>query len=134
MKYLFSSVGKKIQIALTGIFLSVFLIFHLMNNLVLFSGPENFNNMVHFLEGIKPIIRVMEAGLVFILCVHIINALMLTFSNRTLTAQYQHRVVINIIKTETQPLYGISLLIQLVLYYPNSFRGFFNNFICFKPG
>ena len=49
MKFLFSTIGQKIQIAISGLFLAIFLLFHLFNNLVLFSGAENFNNMVIFL-------------------------------------------------------------------------------------
>ena len=42
-KFLFSTIGQKIQIAISGFFLSVFLLFHLFNNLVLFTGKGNFN-------------------------------------------------------------------------------------------
>ena len=82
MNLLFSSIGKKIQVALSGLFLSIFLFFHLMNNLVLIIGPEEFNNMVYFLESIKPIIRVMEVGLVIIILLHVVNAIQLTFLNK----------------------------------------------------
>ena len=58
MKFLFSSLGKKIQIALTGILLATFLIFHLINNLVLFTGKENFNQMVGLLESINLVLTV----------------------------------------------------------------------------
>ena len=40
MKFLFSSLGKKIQVAITGVLLSTFLVFHLINNLVLFTGAD----------------------------------------------------------------------------------------------
>jgi len=86
MKFLFSSLGKKIQIALTGILLATFLIFHLINNLVLFTGKENFNQMVGLLESIKPLIRVMEAGLLLIIVTHVVNAVYLTFSNKKAAA------------------------------------------------
>lgn len=82
MKFLFSSLGKKIQVAITGILLSTFLVFHLMNNLVLFTGPDNFNKMVSVLESIKPIIRIMEFGLLVIIVTHVINAIYLTVSNK----------------------------------------------------
>ena len=82
MNFLFSSLGKKIQVAITGILLSTFLVFHLMNNLVLFTGPDNFNKMVSVLESIKPIIRIMEFGLLVIIVTHVINAISLTVSNK----------------------------------------------------
>ena len=83
MKFLFSSLGKKIQVAITGVLLSTFLVFHLMNNLVLFTGPDNFNKMVSVLESIKPIIRIMEFGLLVIIVTHVINAIYLTVSNNS---------------------------------------------------
>ena len=82
MKFLFSSLGKKIQVAVTGIFLSVFLVFHLINNLVLFTGKDNFNQMVGLLESIKPLIRVMEAGLLLVVAIHVFNAVYLALSNK----------------------------------------------------
>ena len=77
-----SSLGKKIQVAFSGIALCLFLFFHLMNNLTLFIGPEIFNTMVHSLESIKPIIRILELGLLIILLTHVFNAIFLTLSNR----------------------------------------------------
>ena len=57
MKFLFSSIGQKVQIALSGILLAIFLLFHLFNNFALFAGKDTFNAMVKFLESIKPIIN-----------------------------------------------------------------------------
>jgi len=82
MKFLFSTIGQKIQIAITGFLLSVFLLFHLFNNLVLFTGAENFNSMVRFLKSIHIIIRIMEFGLLGIVLLHIINAINTTYKNR----------------------------------------------------
>jgi len=82
MKLLFSSLGKKIQVAITGALLSVFLLFHLINNLVLFLGPEAFNQMVSFLENIKPLIRIMEFGLLAIFLLHVSNTILLTIKNK----------------------------------------------------
>tara|TARA_B110000196_G_C21056708_1_gene620209 strand:- start:270 stop:938 length:669 start_codon:yes stop_codon:yes gene_type:complete len=80
--FLNSSLGKKFQIAISGIFLCLFLFFHLINNLTLFIGPEIFNTMVHSLESIKPIIRIMELGLLIIISVHVFNAIYITISNK----------------------------------------------------
>ena len=82
MRFLFSSIGKKIQIALSGIFLCIFLLFHLGNNITLFFGSHIFNGMVEILESMKPIIRVMEFSLLGILLLHISNAIYLTRQNK----------------------------------------------------
>ena len=82
MNFLFSTIGQKIQIAISGLFLAIFLLFHLFNNLVLFSGSDNFNAMVGFLKSIHTIIRIMEFGLLAIVLLHVINAIITTYKNR----------------------------------------------------
>ena len=82
MNFLFSSIGRKIQIAISGLFFAIFLFFHLLNNLVLFAGEEAFNQMVSFLESIKPIIRIMEFTLLGMLLIHIINAFITSYQNK----------------------------------------------------
>ena len=47
-KFLFSTIGQKIQIAISGLLFSIFLMFHLFNNLVMYTGADNFNSMVSF--------------------------------------------------------------------------------------
>ena len=82
MKFLFSSIGQKIQIAISGILLALFLLFHLFNNLILFSGATNFNSMVNFLKSIHIFIRILEVGLLGIILLHVINAIMITLQNK----------------------------------------------------
>jgi len=77
-----SSIGKKIIMAITGLLLILFLVVHLLNNLLLFVGPEIFNSNVEMLEGIKPIIRVVEVVLLLIFVFHIYNALKLWYENK----------------------------------------------------
>ena len=86
MNFLFSSIGRKIQIAISGLFFAIFLFFHLLNNLVLFAGEEAFNQMVSFLESIKPIIRMMEFALLGMLLMHVINAFIASYQNKKASA------------------------------------------------
>ncbi len=81
-KSLNSSIGKKLVMAITGICLILFLVIHLINNLTLYAGPDLFNTVVKSLDGIKPLIRVVEIilGLIFIL--HIINGVRLWIENK----------------------------------------------------
>ena len=48
--YWSSSIGKKLVVALTGIVLVSFLVGHLIGNLVVFLGPEPFNEYAYFLH------------------------------------------------------------------------------------
>jgi succinate dehydrogenase / fumarate reductase cytochrome b subunit len=80
--WLTSSIGKKFIMALTGLLLILFLVVHLINNLFLFIGPEMFNNNVAMLDGIKPLIRVVEVVLAILFIYHAYNALTLWWANK----------------------------------------------------
>jgi succinate dehydrogenase / fumarate reductase cytochrome b subunit len=82
-----SSIGKKFSMAITGISLLFFLVVHLLNNLLLFLGPEIFNENVARLEAVKPLIRVVELVLVVIFALHIYNAFKLYFENKKANPQ-----------------------------------------------
>ena len=117
MKFLFSSLGKKIQVAITGILLSTFLVFHLINNLVLFTGPDNFNQMVSVLESIKPIIRIMEFGLLVIIVTHVVNAIYLTVSNkRAASNRYTGSSDTSSLNSRTMIISGITILLFFIIH------------------
>lgn len=76
--------------ALTGLLLCVFLIIHLAGNLLLFAGAETFNNYVHSLAAVKPLIRLIEIILTAIFLVHIIFSIKLTRKNQQVSGiKYQ---------------------------------------------
>ena len=87
MNFMKSSIGKKMQMALTGILLCLFLIIHVAGNLTLFVGQEAFNAYVETLSKVKPLVRIIEVILALIFIGHIINAVILTIQNRRSTAE-----------------------------------------------
>ena len=78
-----SSIGKKITMGLTGIFLMTFLIVHCGINAMIFfnDGGQTFNHWGHFM-GSNLIIRTVEIGLFFFLLLHIVQGLILWKQNR----------------------------------------------------
>ncbi|MBT3299953.1 MAG: succinate dehydrogenase cytochrome b subunit [Candidatus Marinimicrobia bacterium] len=80
-----SSIGKKIFMAITGLFLSLFLIIHLIGNLTLFGGPEFFNSYVSTLSAVRPLVRFIETILTLIFLVHIVNGIRITLENKRAT-------------------------------------------------
>ena len=78
-----SSVGKKIFMSLTGLFLAVFLIEHLAGNLLLLKNDngEAFNAYAKFMGG-NPLVRTMEIGLLGLILLHIFNGTRLWWNNR----------------------------------------------------
>lgn len=81
-KFINSSIGKKITMAVTGSFLILFLVFHLIGNSMLFFGAETFNTYVSSLDAIKPLIRVIEVVLLAAFLIHIINGIRLWLENK----------------------------------------------------
>jgi succinate dehydrogenase / fumarate reductase cytochrome b subunit len=81
VKFLASSVGTKLLIAITGLSLFLFLVVHLIGNLMLFVGPETFNAYSHALIS-NPLIYVAEAGLLALLLLHVFNTVLNWWSNR----------------------------------------------------
>ncbi len=79
-----SSIGKKITMALTGLFLIIFLLVHCyVNANVFFSNPEeNFNRAAHFM-GTNLLIRVTEIGLFLGFILHIVQGYKLELQNRS---------------------------------------------------
>jgi succinate dehydrogenase / fumarate reductase cytochrome b subunit len=78
-----SSLGKKLIMALTGLFLCTFLIVHLGGNLLLFCNDDGFgfNVYANFLTHFPPI-EVVAYILYLSILVHAIYALVLTIKNR----------------------------------------------------
>ncbi len=78
-----SSVGKKILMSLTGIFMSLFLIEHLIGNLLLLKmdGGIAFDTYAHFMGG-NPLVRTLEIGLLAIFIIHILNGTRIWLYNR----------------------------------------------------
>lgn len=78
-----SSVGRKLLVGLTGVFLCLFLVFHLLVNLFLFSadGGAMFNTYAEFLAT-YPLLRPVEIILFLLFLLHAFYAVWLWFTNR----------------------------------------------------
>jgi succinate dehydrogenase / fumarate reductase cytochrome b subunit len=79
-----SSIGKKITMALTGIFLILFLVVHVGLNACMWANDdgEMFNRAANFMgENVVP--RIIEVGLFVFIILHIVQGLMLEVQNRT---------------------------------------------------
>ncbi len=82
--YFSTSVGKKLQMSLTGLFLILFLVVHCYINAQIFwnDGGEKFKEAAHFM-GTNFVIRTIEIGLFAFLILHIVQGLMLALRNRS---------------------------------------------------
>jgi succinate dehydrogenase / fumarate reductase, cytochrome b subunit len=83
-----SSIGKKLVMAFTGLFLISFLLIHVSINACVFAplflkedGGNMFNKAAHFM-GSTVLIRIMEVGLFLGFILHIVQGLMLEVQNK----------------------------------------------------
>lgn len=76
-----SSVGTKILIGATGLALFVYLVIHVVGNLLVFFGPAFFNKYAFTLEA-NPLIPVIEIGLLLVFLVHIYKTVKMFLGNQ----------------------------------------------------
>ena len=78
-----STIGKKIIMALSGLFLLLYLIIHLAGNLTILTGnPELLNKYAHTLESTGWVLYIVEAILAAGFLIHIISGTMVWWENR----------------------------------------------------
>lgn len=76
-----SSVGTKLLIGLTGLGLFVYMLLHLAGNVLIFAGPDTFNEYSHVLVS-NPLLLPIEAGLLAIFLLHVYKAVWNYAANR----------------------------------------------------
>ena len=84
-RFIDSSVGKKIVMALTGLFIILFLVEHLAGNLLLLLNDNGkiFEEYSAFMASSLNIpVRIVEIGLFFFIIYHIVNGVRLWWGNR----------------------------------------------------
>ncbi len=76
-----SSITKKQIVAVTGLLLILFVIFHLAGNLFIFGGPAAFNGYVEKMEDLGVLKTIAEWGLFFIFGIHMLTTAFLVVEN-----------------------------------------------------
>ena len=72
----------KLLIGVTGFALFVYLIVHIIGNVMVFFGPDVFNNYAYTLEG-NPLIPIIEIGLLLIFLVHVYKTVSMFLANQS---------------------------------------------------
>jgi succinate dehydrogenase / fumarate reductase cytochrome b subunit len=131
-----SSLGKKLIMALTGLFLCTFLIVHLGGNLLLFKNDDGFgfNLYANFLTHFPPI-EVVAYLLYLCIIVHSLYALILTVKNRR--ARPVGYAVVNKApatwQSKNMGLLGTVLLLFIVIHMGDFWYKYkFTNTVAFK--
>jgi succinate dehydrogenase / fumarate reductase, cytochrome b subunit len=81
--YLGSTIGNKILVAITGLSLVTFVLFHMIGNLKMFSGRESINDYAYFLKhSLGALIWVARAGLLGTFALHLMLTIRLRFKSK----------------------------------------------------
>jgi succinate dehydrogenase / fumarate reductase cytochrome b subunit len=82
MRLLSSSIGRKAVVAVTGLFMVLFVVTHLLGNSTIFAGPDGINAYAEKLHGLGPFVLVFRVFMAAMLVLHVIFAILLTLENR----------------------------------------------------
>ena len=86
MSYFSSSIGRKQIVGICGLGLSLFILTHMLGNMLVFLGPQAYNEYGHALTSNK-LIYIAEAGLLALIIGHVIYAVILTLRNKRARSQ-----------------------------------------------
>lgn len=119
-----SSLGKKLIMSISGLFLMLFLLVHLSTNLLLLIGNgELYNKAAHTLAS-TPMLKIVEYLLAFGFFFHIVYATVLTLKNRKARPVGYAKTASNEITTwSSRNMYilGFTIMVFLVLHLINFF-------------
>ncbi|MEL6657549.1 MAG: succinate dehydrogenase cytochrome b subunit [Bacteroidota bacterium] len=95
-QFLTSSIGRKLIMSLTGLFLILFLAVHLIGNLQLLAsdGGDSFNLYAEFMTS-NPLIKTISYGLYFFILLHAVQGLILWAKNRAARGGQGYAVKVN---------------------------------------
>ncbi len=81
LRVFFSSIGKKVVMAITGLMFCLFLGVHLIGNLTLYGGEDPFLAYSAKLHSLGPVVNIIELGLLLFAVLHVSFALILYVEN-----------------------------------------------------
>ncbi len=120
LRFLNSSIGQKITMSLTGLFLMLFLVVHLAGNLQLLNddGGEAFNAYSYFMTH-NPLITVISYGNYFFILYHAFRGITLWLRNRAArgaTNYAVHHTRAREVSARNMAWYGIVILVFIVIH------------------
>ncbi len=87
VNFLLSSIGRKLIMSLTGLFLCLFLVVHMLGNLQLFLSTDGYSdgyafNMYAYMMTHNPLIKVVSYGNYFFILLHAVQGILISIHNK----------------------------------------------------
>src|SRR6476659_6815386 len=113
-----SAIGKKVVMAVTGLIGIVFLIGHVLGNLLVFRGPDALNSYSRFLKRTGELLWLVRGVLIAAVILHVIAAYQLTMQNRAARpiGYARREPQVSTLASRTMRWGGVLLLIFIVLH------------------
>ncbi len=113
-----TTVGKKVAMAATGIVMILFLISHMISNVLIFRNPEHLDSYARWLRSLGPALWVARAGLLAAVIIHIMAAYQLTMLARRARpiAYSKHEHQVATYASRTMRWGGVLLLVFIVFH------------------
>ncbi|MFK8161784.1 MAG: succinate dehydrogenase cytochrome b subunit [Lewinella sp.] len=118
VRFITSSIGKKVVMALTGLFLISFLIVHLIGNLQLLSGAggQAFNEYAYFMTH-NPVIKFTSYGLYASILLHAIQGILLWIKNKQARGPQGYAVKANRVAGASKASYRMGAIGTIILIF-----------------
>lgn len=113
-----TTIGKKVAMAVTGVVLVLFLISHMISNVLVFVDPQHLDDYAAWLRSFGALLWVARLGLLTAVAIHIAAAWQLTQMARTArpTSYNRHEYRIASYAARTMRWGGVLLLIFIVFH------------------
>jgi succinate dehydrogenase / fumarate reductase cytochrome b subunit len=117
--YWSSSIGKKLIVAITGLILVLFLGGHMTGNLLVFMGPDAFNEYAQFLHHLLhgAGIWIARIGLLVAVVLHVVATISLTRRNKAARQQYEHQATIQASNSSRLMIWSGLTILAFVIYH-----------------
>jgi succinate dehydrogenase cytochrome b subunit len=116
--HILTSLGSKVLVALSGLALAGFVVFHMLGNLQVFQGPDALNSYAAFLREMPIALWTVRLALLTIVAVHIGLSVRLAIHNRRArpVGYVSHRYRRASVSSRTMALTG-SLLVLFIVFH-----------------
>jgi succinate dehydrogenase / fumarate reductase cytochrome b subunit len=118
-KFWGSSIGKKLVVAVTGIVLVLFLAGHLSGNMLIYVGPEVFDEYAHFLHTMLHGAGIWIFRIVMLVCIalHVVATVQLTRENRSARQQYEFRATVQAPRSSLIMIWSGLTILAFVIFH-----------------
>lgn len=114
-----TSVGQKLLMAGSGLFLIIFILVHLAGNLQVFAGRDAMNSYAALLQGMPKVLWTLRIALIVAFVTHVVTSVRLAVANRRARGDQpyrQRRVRASSPAARTMMLAGVTLLAFIILH------------------